>query len=59
MKIDWLRIMSDKGWKPDSAFTADDGRSMQIPANHKFVCMDELGDVVNLHDVGTVDIRYP
>lgn len=48
MKINGLKVMQDKGWKADSTFTADDGRTMQIPANHKAICTDEVGDVVNL-----------
>lgn len=48
MKITGLKIAADKGWKADSTFTADDGRTISIPANHKVICTDEAGDIVNV-----------
>lgn len=48
MKINGLKVLQDKGWKADSTFTSDDGRTMSIPANHKAICTDEAGDIVNL-----------
>ena len=48
MKIEGLKVMSDKGWTADSTYTADNGKVYNIPANHKYVCIDENGGVVNL-----------
>lgn len=48
MKLVGLKVFADKGWKPDSTFTGDDGRTMTIPANHKIICQDENNDVVNV-----------
>lgn len=48
MKIDGLKFLQDKGWSAASTFTADNGRVMPIPANHKIVATDENGDVVNV-----------
>lgn len=48
MKIEGLKVFADKGWKADSVFTADDGKTMTIPANHKFICQDENNDIVNV-----------
>lgn len=48
MKIIGLKVIADKGWKAESTFTADDGRTMQIAANHKAICTDESGDIVNV-----------
>lgn len=48
MKITGLKVVADKGWKPDSTFTSEDGKVMPIAANHKIVCQDENGDIVNV-----------
>lgn len=48
MKIEGLKVFADKGWKADSSFTADNGATMSVPANHKVVCQDENGDIVNV-----------
>lgn len=48
MKITGLKVIADKSWKPESTFTADDGRTMLIAANHKVICTDECDDIVNL-----------
>lgn len=48
MKVTGLKFMSDKGWTADNAFQSDSGKMLTIPANHKCVCTDEDGDVVNV-----------
>lgn len=48
MKIQGLKLLTDKGWNASSSFTNDAGKVMPIPANHKMVCQDENGDIVNL-----------
>lgn len=58
MIIKGLKVLQDKGWKSDSTFTSDDGRTMPIPANHKFVCIDECGDVVNCTFVTPAPLNF-
>lgn len=48
MKIEGLKVFADKGWSSDSSFMNDNGVSTPIPANHKVVCQDENGDIVNV-----------
>lgn len=48
MKIEGLKVFQLKDWKPDSMFQADDGKTMQIPANQKIICQDENNDIVNV-----------
>lgn len=48
MKIDNLKVVSVKEWRMASQFKADNGQTYDIPANHKIVCLDEVGDIVNV-----------
>lgn len=48
MKIDGLKVFKVGDWKSDSTFTADNGQTMAVLANHKFICQDENGDIVNV-----------
>lgn len=48
MKIEGLKVFKIGDWKSDSTFTADNGQTMPIPANHKIICQDENGDIVNV-----------
>lgn len=48
MKIEGLKVFAVKEWKSDSTFMGDDGKTMSIPANHKIICQDDCGDIVNV-----------
>ena len=58
MKVVGLKLMSDKGWTAESAFQSDSGKMLTIPANHKVVCTDEDGDVVNVTLVSAAPISF-
>lgn len=58
MKIVGLKLMSDKGWTAENAFQSDSGKLLTIPANHKVVCTDEEGDVVNVTLVSPTPIAF-
>lgn len=48
MKIEGLKVFKVGDWKSDSTFTADNGQTMTVAANHKIICQDENSDIVNV-----------
>lgn len=58
MRIEGLKVFVVKEWKADSAFTSDNGHTMTIPANHKVICQDENGDVVNVSFVTPAPLNF-
>lgn len=48
MKIEGLKVFAVMEWKPDSTFTGDNGKIMPVSANHKIICQDDCGDIVNV-----------
>lgn len=58
MKIEGLKVFKINDWKAESSFRSDDGRTMPIPANHKVVCQDENGDIVNVTFITSVPLAF-
>lgn len=48
IRISGLKVIQDVGFKVASSFTSNDGRTLPVPANHKLVCKDVDGDIVNV-----------
>ena len=67
MIVKGLKIVQMRDWVADKPWVLDNGTRGVTPANHKIICMDEQGDIVNCTFVtpqplqlakgSTIDIR--